>query len=109
MLSAILLNFIKEWKADKEEREASCQRQQEEMKAVKVALIEILGKQIEDNFYYHIEVGYISAEKLAQIHHLYEVYHKLGGNGTRTMEVQKLDELPNHPEHIGELRREKDN
>lgn len=109
VLSAILLNFIKEWKQDKEEREKNCQQQQEEMKAVKAALIEMLGKSIEDSFYYYTECGFIPPDKLTQIHHLYEVYHELGGNGTRTMEVQKLDELPNHPDHIGEVKREKDN
>lgn len=102
VLSAILLNFIKDWKADKEERLLECQRNKQEIEAMKLALIEILGKSIDNSYSYYIEVGYIPHDKLQQLHRMYEVYTGIGGNGTRTMEIEKLDELPNHPSMIGE-------
>ncbi len=109
VLSATLLNFIKEWKADKKEREANREKLEERVECIAQAQIELLGKQIEDGFYYYTECGFIPADKLAQIRQLYEVYHRLGGNGVRTMEVEKLEELPNSPDLIGERRHEKDN
>ena len=102
VLSASLLNFIKDWKADKEERERKQEQLETRVESIAKAQIEILGKMIEDNYYYHTECGYIPSEKLAQLRSLYEVYHALGGNGTRTMEMSKLEELPNHPSMIGE-------
>lgn len=108
MLSAILLNFIKEWKADKEERLEECKRNQEELQSVKAALIEVLGKFIDDSYSYYMDVGFIEPFKLAQIKRQYEVYRRLNGNGVRTLEMEKLEELPNHRDKIGE-RVEKDN
>lgn len=108
MLSAILLNFIKEWKADKEERLEECKRNQEELQSVKAALIEVLGKMIDDAYSYYMDVGFVPPDKLRQIKQQYEVYRRLNGNGVRTLEMEKLEELPNCKEMIGE-RVEKDN
>lgn len=58
------------------------------------AILAILHDRLFQACQYHLRVGEISAEELKNLEHLYENYHKLGGNGTGTELYNRCLELP---------------
>ena len=49
-----------------------------------------------------MECGFIPPSKLVQLKSMYEAYTLMKGNGVRTLEIHKLEELPSHHSQIGE-------
>lgn len=88
ILSAVILNFEQKWADAKVTREA-------EEKLIRESMKTLLGKMLDDMFTYYTEVGFIPLEKLHQARLLYDCYHNLGGNGTGTAMMEKLENLPN--------------
>lgn len=95
VLTAIILNFRSEWKSTKETELA-------ENEIIKESIKEILGKLLDDMYIRYTEQGWIPLDKLHQARRIYDCYHSLGGNGTGTTEIEKLEELPNYPECVGD-------
>lgn len=93
VLTAVLVNFREEWK-----KENDVKRLEDE--TIKQAMKEILGKFLDDMYSYYTEVGFIPLDKLHQARRIYDCYHSLGGNGTGTAEINKLELLPNNKEDI---------
>ena len=54
----------------------------------------ILDKFLDDMYSYYTDVGFIPLDKLHQARRIYDCYHSLGGNGTGTAEINKLELLP---------------
>lgn len=95
VLTAIIVNFRSEWKSTKE-------AETEENIIIRESIKEILGKLLDDMYVRYTEQGWIPLDKLHQARRIYDCYHSLGGNGTGTNEMEKMNELPNHKECIGE-------
>lgn len=93
VLTAVIVNFREEWK-----KENSAKRIEDE--TIKQAMKEILGKFLDDMYTYYTEVGFIPLDKLHQARRIYDCYHMLGGNGTGTAEINKLELLPNNKDDI---------
>ena len=95
VLTAVILSFKSEWKATKAAELA-------ENEIIKESIKEILGKLLDDMYIRYTEQGWIPLDKLHQAIRIYDCYHALGGNGTGTAEIEKLEELPNYPECVGD-------
>lgn len=93
VLTAVIINFREEWK-----KENNIKRLEDEI--MKQAMKEILGKFLDDMYTYYTEVGFIPLDKLHQARRIYDCYHSLGGNGTGTAEINKLELLPNNKEDV---------
>lgn len=92
VLTAVILSFKAEWKSTKEAELA-------ENEIIKESIKEILGKLLDDMYVRFTEQEWIPLDKLHQARRIYDCYHALGGNGTGTTEIQKLEKLPIHPEN----------
>lgn len=95
VLTAIILSFRNEWQESK-------QIEVIENQIIKESIKEILGKLLDDMYVLYSELKYIPLEKLHQARRIYDCYHSLGGNGTGTAEINKLEELPNYPVEDGD-------
>lgn len=93
VLTAVIVNFRDEWKKENDNKRV-------EDEIVKQAMKEILGKFLDDIYSYYTEVGFIPLDKLHQARRIYDCYHSLGGNGTGTAEMKKLEHLPNNKDDI---------
>lgn len=93
VLTAVILDFRNEWQ---EQSKSRIQDDNIRRKALK----EILGKFLDDMYSYYTEVGYIPLDKLHQCRRIYDCYHGLGGNGTGTAEMNRLEQLPNTKDMI---------
>ena len=71
------------------------QKKAVEDETIKTAMKEILGKFLDDMYSYYMEVGFIPLDKLHQCRRIYDCYHNLGGNGTGTTQINRLEQLPN--------------
>lgn len=92
ILTAIILSFRSEWKSTKEAELA-------ESKLLRESQKEILGKLLDDMYVRYSEQGWIPLDKLHQARRIYDCYHAWGGNGTGTKEIEKMEEMRNHPEN----------
>lgn len=93
ILTAVILNFRDEWQKENLNKKI-------EDETIKRAMKEILGKFLDDMYSYYTDVGFIPLDKLHQARRIYDSYHALGGNGTGTAEINKLELLPNSEEEI---------
>lgn len=57
------------------------------------ALMVLLRSQMRQLYYYYITVDKISDDELADFHDIYEIYHKLGGNGRATLWLKDLEKM----------------
>ena len=88
ILTAVIIDFRNEWKEESKKKAL-------EDKTIKTAMKEILGKFLDDMYSYYMEVGFIPLDKLHQCRRIYDCYHNLGGNGTGTTQINRLEQLPN--------------
>ena len=88
ILTAVIIDFRNEWKEESKKKAL-------EDKTIKTAMKEILGKFLDDMYSYYMEVGFIPLYKLHQCRRIYDCYHNLGGNGTGTTQINRLEQLPN--------------
>ena len=88
ILTAIILDFRNEWQKENKKKAI-------EDETIKTAMKEILGKFLDDMYSYYMEVGFIPLDKLHQCRRIYDCYHNLGGNGTGTTQINRLEQLPN--------------
>lgn len=88
ILTAIILDFRNEWQKENQKKAV-------EDETIKTAMKEILGKFLDDMYSYYMEVGFIPLDKLHQCRRIYDCYHNLGGNGTGTTQINRLEQLPN--------------
>ena len=88
ILTAIILDFRNEWQKKNQKKAV-------EDETIKTAMKEILGKFLDDMYSYYMEVGFIPLDKLHQCRRIYDCYHNLGGNGTGTTQINRLEQLPN--------------
>ena len=88
ILTAVIIDFRNEWKEESKKKAL-------EDKTIKTAMKEILGKFLDDMYSYYMEVGFIPLDKLHQSRRIYDCYHNLGGNGTGTNQINRLEQLPN--------------
>ena len=88
ILTAIILDFRNEWQKENQKKAV-------EDESIKTAMKEILGKFLDDMYSYYMEVGFIPLDKLHQCRRIYDCYHNLGGNGTGTTQINRLEQLPN--------------
>ena len=88
ILTAIILDFRNEWQKENQKKAV-------EDETIKTAMKEILGKFLYDMYSYYMEVGFIPLDKLHQCRRIYDCYHNLGGNGTGTTQINRLEQLPN--------------
>lgn len=93
ILTAVILNFRDEWQKENLNKKI-------EDETIKCAMKEILGKFLDDMYSYYTDIGFIHLDKLHQARRIYDCYHSLGGNGTGTAEINKLELLPNSKEEI---------
>ena len=87
ILTAVILNFRDEWQKENLNKKI-------EDETIKRAMKEILGKFLDDMYSYYTDVGFSPLDKLHQARRIYDCYHSLGGNGTGTAEINKLELLP---------------
>ena len=88
VLTAVILDFRSEWQKENKKKAI-------EDETIKTAMKEILGKFLDDMYSYYMEVGFIPLDKLHQCRRIYDCYHNLGGNGTGTTQINRLEQLPN--------------
>lgn len=88
VLTAVILDFRSEWQNENKKKAI-------EDETIKTAMKEILGKFLDDMYSYYMEVGFIPLDKLHQCRRIYDCYHNLGGNGTGTTQINRLEQLPN--------------
>ena len=88
ILTAIILDFRNEWQKENQKKAV-------EDETIKTAMKEILGKFLDDMYSYYMEVRFIPLDKLHQCRRIYDCYHNLGGNGTGTTQINRLEQLPN--------------
>ena len=88
ILTAVIIDLRNEWKEESKKKAL-------EDKTIKTAMKEILGKFLDDMYSYYMEVGFIPLDKLHQCRRIYDCYHNLGGNGTGTTQINRLEQLPN--------------
>ena len=88
ILTAVIIDFRNEWKEESKNKAL-------EDETIKIAMKEILGKFLDDMYSYYMEVGFIPLDKLHQCRRIYDCYHNLGGNGTGTNQINRLEQLPN--------------
>ena len=88
VLTTVILDFRSEWQKENKKKAI-------EDETIKTAMKEILGKFLDDMYSYYMEVGFIPLDKLHQCRRIYDCYHNLGGNGTGTTQINRLEQLPN--------------
>lgn len=61
------------------------------------AVLALLHDQLYTLARYHIRQQYLTIQDLNNLEHLYEVYHRMGGNGTGTELFERCKALPIKP------------
>lgn len=75
-------------------QKSEAQRQAEESACVKEACIALLHNQLYEQAAVYLRKGCIDTDGLENIDYTYNIYHKLGGNGTGTNLYNRAKELP---------------
>ena len=80
----------KRMKAESEKQK----KQTDELVIIKLGLQALLRSALMDSYSKYTELEYIPVYAMENVRELYEQYHALGGNGTVTTLLDKLDALP---------------
>ncbi len=85
---------IKHIEADKEEFKKRLEAMEKRVEIQELAEVTLLHDSLYKECRRSLKDGFTTFSSLDNIEHLYEVYKKLGGNGTGTLLVEKVKNLP---------------
>ena len=88
----LLIGFLAaKLKENKKAKEDSMKEIADIKESVKLILLRML----QDDHAFYGERGYCPIGEKAEVQKVYDCYHNLGGNGTGTNQINRLEQLPN--------------